>query len=70
MSFDDLSTALRQGHLKAVNVLRAFQRKAATEDEQLNFVAEPLDPVAAEVGTQSLPRFSNMILELAYNNIC
>lgn len=49
MTFNDLTTSLRQGKLTAVNVLRAFQRRAASEDERLNFVTEPLDPLQAEV---------------------
>ena len=49
MEFKDLIGALHEGHLTAVKVLRAFQRKAAVEDERLNFVCEPFDPVQAEV---------------------
>lgn len=37
------------GELKAVTVLRAFQRQAASEDEKYNFVTEPLDPESTEV---------------------
>ncbi|XP_067950847.1 fatty-acid amide hydrolase 1-like [Watersipora subatra] len=48
MKFNDLSNSLRQGRLTALEVLRAFQRKAAVEDERFNFIAEPLDSSVAE----------------------
>ena len=40
--------------MKAITVLRAFQRKAAGEDEKYNFVTEPFDPLHAEVICQCL----------------
>ncbi|KAF6041397.1 faah-1 [Bugula neritina] len=43
MNFADLTKSLKDGGLKVVTVVRAFQRKAAIENQNFNFICMPID---------------------------
>jgi len=49
MNFADLTKSLKDGGLKVVTVVRAFQRKAAIENQNFNFICMPINADDVEV---------------------